>query len=190
MKYVKILGLMAVAAATMMVFAGSASATSVTTTTGGAASTPAVHAVNEGGHVTLTNSIANIECQSTVEGAVESHGAGKEASGSLNWLLFTGCTNVWHVTEVAPGGLALNWVSGHNGSLTSTGSKVTTTRFGVTCNYETNGTAIGTLTGGNPATLDISASIPIAAGSSGLCGTGNAKWSGSYVTTSALYVAP
>ncbi|HEU4739665.1 MAG TPA: hypothetical protein VFS54_11395 [Solirubrobacterales bacterium] len=190
MKYVKILGLLAVAAAALMAFAGTAMATSVTTTTGGAAATPTIHAVNEGGHVVLANSIANIECASTSEGKVETHGAGVPASGKLSSLSFTGCTNSWHVTVTAPGTLSVTWSSGHNGTAVSNEAKVTTTRLGVTCNYETKNTAIGTVTGGATATLDISASIPIAAGSSGLCGSGNAKWSGSYVTTSALYVAP
>lgn len=188
MSYIKILGLLAVAAAAMMAFAASASATSVSTTTGGAAETPTIHAVNEGGHVTLTNALANIECQSTVEGKVESHGAGVTAKGTLQWLLFTGCTNSWHVTEANPGSLEVHYTSGHNGTLTSSGSLVKATRFGVNCNYETNNTSIGTVTGGNPATLHIEASIPLAAGSSPLCGSGNAKWSGAYVTTSALYI--
>jgi len=192
MKYVKILGLLAVAAAALMAFAGTASATSVTETTGGAAATPTIHAVNEGGHVTLANPIANISCSSTVSGAVESHGSGIAASGNIGELLFTGCTNSWHVTATANGSLEVNWTSGHSGLLTSKNAKVDTTRLGVTCVYGTGaGTAIGTVTGGSPATLKIEASIPIvAAESSGLCGTGNAKWEGSYVTTSALYVAP
>jgi hypothetical protein len=189
MKYVKILGLLAVAAAALMAFAGSASATTVTTTTGGSAATPTIHAENENGHVTLVNNIAAIECSSTVEGKVESHGAGATASGKLTWLLFTACTNSWHVTNTNTGSLEVHWTSGHNGTLTSSGALVTATRFGVICNYETNNTSIGTVTGGSPATLHIEASIPLAAGSSGLCGTGNAKWSGAYVTTSALYVA-
>ena len=190
MKYVKILGLLAVAAAAMMAFAVSASATTVTTTTGGAAATPTIHAVNEGGkHVKLANNIATIECQSTVGGKVESHGAGVTAKGNLTSLLFTSCTNEWHVTATALGSLEVHWTSGHNGTLTSTGSKVSATRSGVTCNYETNNTKIGTVTGGSPATLHIEASIPLAAGSSFLCGSGSAKWEGAYVTTEALYIA-
>jgi hypothetical protein len=188
MKYVKILGLLAVAAAAMMAFAASASATSVTTTTGGAAATPTIHAVNENGHVTLKNDIANIECTSTVEGKVESHGAG-DASGNISSLTWPTCTNSWHVTTSAGGSLSVSYTSGHNGTLSSNGALVKTTRFFVPCNYETKNTKIGTVTGGNPATLKIEASIPIAAESSELCGSGNAEWSGSYVTTSALYVA-
>jgi hypothetical protein len=200
MKYVKILGLLAVAAAAMMAFAASASATSVTTTTGGAAATPTIHAVNEGGHVTLQNPIAAISCSSTVEGAVSSHGAGVAASGSISKLEFTGCTNSWHVTTAehevegkstqTAGTLSVTWTSGHNGTLSSSGARVITTRFGVTCVYETNNTSIGTVTGGNPATLKISASIPIdTEASSSLCGEKPAAWEGSYVTTSALYIA-
>jgi len=189
MKYVKILGLLAVAAAAMMAFAASASATSVTSTTGGATTTPTIHAVNDNGkHVVLANSIANIECQSTVEGKVESHGTGVTAKGAISTLTFTGCTNEWHVTTVKPGTLEVHWTSGHNGTLTSTGANVTTTRFGVTCNYETSNTDIGLVTGGSPATLDIEANIPIAAGSSFLCGSGSAKWSGGYTTTAALFI--
>jgi hypothetical protein len=205
MKYVKILGLLAVAAAAMMAFAASASATYVTTTTGGSAATPAIHAVNEGGHVTLKNPIANISCSSTSQGSVESDGHEIEetedktkhtvltsapASGKISELTFTGCTNSWHVTTLAPGSLSVTHTEGHDGSLTSSGARVSTTRFGVTCVYETNNTPIGTVTGGNPATLDISASIPLdAEASSGLCGSGNAAWEGSYVSTSALYIA-
>jgi hypothetical protein len=197
MKFVKILTLLAVAAAAMMAFAGSASATTVTTTTGGAAATPTIHAVNENGHVKLANSIANIECASTTEGKVEEHGhrtveevTRTDVFGKLSSLSFTGCTNSWHVTVTANGSLSVNWSEGHNGKATSSGTKVTTTRFGVVCNYETNNTPIGTVTGGATATLDIEASIPLAEGSSSFCGSGNAKWEGNYVTTSALYVAP
>jgi hypothetical protein len=191
MKYVKMLGLLAVAAAAMMAFAASASATSVTTTTGGAAATPELHAVPEGGHVKLQNAIANIECGSEVKGAVEEHGSGKAASGNITTLNWPGCTNSWHVTTSTAGSLSVNWTSGHNGTVTSNGALVKTTRFLVPCNYETKNTTIGTATGGSPAaTLHIEASIPIAEGSSELCGSGNAKWEGNYVTTSALFIAP
>jgi hypothetical protein len=117
MKYVKILGLLAVAAAAMMAFAASASATIVTTTTGGAAATPKIHAVNENTHVTLANPIANISCSSTVEGEVESHGSEAPASGKIGTLLFTGCTNSWHVTAVENGELKVKSAVGHDGNL-------------------------------------------------------------------------
>jgi hypothetical protein len=196
MKYVKILGLLAVAAAALMAFAGTASATYVTTTTGGATAEPIIHAVNEGGHVTLANSNSNIECSSTVEGKVESHKVGKAstpASGKISTLEFTGCTGGWTVAVEAKGELSITSTSGHNGTLTSSGSTVTATLhtfFGdIVCRYLTNGTHIGTVTGGNPATLHIEGSIPFHSGG-GLCGSGTAQWTGNYVTTSALYIAP
>jgi len=188
MKYFKILSLLAIAAAVSMAFAASASADYVATTTGGATAEPTIHAVNESTHVVIANSIANIECQSTVEGKAEKDGA--QVSGKISTLAFTGCTNSWHVTTNATGSLSVDYSGEHNGDVISNGANVTTTRFGVTCNYETNGTTIGTLTGGSNATLDIEAKIPIAAGSSFLCGSGSAKWEGSYVTTSPLYVEP
>jgi hypothetical protein len=190
MKNLKILGLAAVIAAALMALAGSASATTVTTTTGGAAMTASFHLVNEGGHVTFVNPIANISCSSTFDGKVEQHGAGVTAAAKVTTFSLTGCTNSWHYTTIASGVLEFHRTSGHNGTVTWTGGKFDSTRFGVTCVYETKNTSIGTLTGGNPATLKLEANIPInAVESSGLCGTGTVKWEGNYVTTSALYIA-
>jgi hypothetical protein len=191
MKYFKILASLTVAVAAMMALAASASATTVTTTTGGAAATPTIHTVNEGGHVKLANAIANIECGLTTEGKVESHGAGVAASGKFSKVEFTGCTNSWHVTVHEEEGFRIVCCIGGYAAITEwIRITITTTRFGVQCNYQTNNTKIGTDTGGNPATVKIEASIPIAAGSSGLCGAGNAKMEGSLVTTSALYFTP
>jgi hypothetical protein len=191
MKPFKILVSFVVAVAVTMAFATSASATSVTTTTGGAAATPTIHAVNEGGHVTLANPVANISCSMTTEGKVESHGAGVAASGKFSKFELTGCTNSWHVTaHVLASGFDFVWSSGHSGLTRWYLLLITTTRFGVACNYEANNTVVGTDTGGNPMTERLEASLPVAAGSSGLCGTSNAKLEGNLVTTSALYVAP
>jgi hypothetical protein len=195
MKYVKILGLLAVAAAALMAFAASASATTVTTETVGGAidTTPTIHAVSEG-HAVLENSFANIECASTVEGTVSSHGSGVTTVGGISTLTFTGCTNGWTVTVNAPGSLEIHWTSGSNGTLTSSGATVTAvlhTFFGdVTCRYSTNNTHIGTVTGGSPsATLHIEGSIPFHSGG-GLCGEGASRWTGSYTTTRPLVVDP
>jgi hypothetical protein len=201
MKYIKILGLLAVAAAAMMAFAGSASATTVTgptlgtkgeSTTTAQIETPTIHAVNEG-HVKLHNSIVNIECSSTVEGTVTAHGPGIAASGPISTLVFNNCTNEWVVDVENAGSLAIHYTSGSNGTLTSTGARVTATRAGLSCIYETNATDIGTLTGeagpNGEATLDIAASIPRVGGSF-LCGGSTATWTGSYITTHTLKVDP
>src|SRR5690349_18307032 len=186
MKNLKILGLAAVISAALMALAGSAAATTVTTTTGGAASTPTIHAVNEGGHVKLANPIANIECSSTVEGKVENHGTGVTASGAFSRVEFTGCTNSWHWTS-HPGKWEVHWITAHTGLTTWSNGYFTITRLGITCNYGTNNTTMGSITGGATATIKLEASIRLVAGSSGLCGSGNASLSGSLVTTSALY---
>ncbi len=190
MKHFRTLVSFAIVAAAMMAFAATASATTVTTTTGGAAATPTIHTVNEGGHVKIANAIANIECGLTTEGKVESHGKGVDATGNFSTVAFSGCTNSWHVTTHKVGRFIKTWVSGYTVITKWTETTFTTTRFLVPCNYEANNTTIGTDTGGNPATIHIEASLPIAAGSSELCGAGNAKMEGNLVTTSALYFAP
>ncbi len=183
MKYIKILGLLAVAAAAMMAFAGSASATTVTSNDG---TTPTIEASAEG-HAVLHNPIAKIECASTVKGAVESHGSGVTAKGNIASLTFGSpvgtCTNDWHVTVVSAGSLEIHSIGSGNGTLTSSGATVEATRFGINCRYSTNNTDIGTVTGGEHATLHIQASIPFHSGSF-LCGSGATVWTGSYKVSS------
>jgi hypothetical protein len=179
MKYAKILGLLAVAAAALMAFAGVASATTVTSSAG---TTPAISASAEG-HVVLDNPIAKIECASSVSGSVTAHGAGVTASGPISALSFTGCTNSWHVTVVSAGSLEIHSIGSGDGTLTSSGATVESTRFGITCRYATSSTDIGTVTDGTNATLDISAAIPFHGGS-GLCGGGATTWTGSYKVNS------
>jgi hypothetical protein len=192
MKHFKMLGLIAVALAVPAAFAATASATHVTTTTGGAAATPTIHATNGGGHIRIANAIATIECSSTIEGKIESHGTGVTAKGNLSTLNLTSCTNSWHVTSTTNGSIEIHYTSGHNGLLTSSGMQIDATRLGVTCVYNTLNTPLGTVTGGNPAIIHINGWLPLNSGlSSGLCGSGptNAQILGSYITTSSFYVA-
>ena len=166
MKYAKILGLLAVAAAAMMAFAASASATAVTSN--GSVYTGVIKATHEGTHVTLHNAAAEIPCNSSVEGSVESHGSSSTAAGKITSLVFNNCTGGWTVTVNTPGTLEVHttWTrtihepggqvtehtnpnSTNNGTLTSSGATVTATNhaLGLTCRYATNATDIGTLTG-------------------------------------------
>lgn len=183
MKHLKILGLLAVAAAAMMAFAANASATTVTGN--GASYTGAIVASNEGGHVSLHNPAAKIECSSLVEGTSLTHGDTVTAEGAITKLEFTGCTGGWTVTANTNGTLIAHATSGGNGTLTSTGATVTAVNdiIGITCRYVTSATDVGTLTGstttGGTATLDISASIPFHSGSP-FCGTAPSAWTGSY----------
>lgn len=193
MRYLKILGLTAAIGAALMGLASSASADYVSTTTGGASATPSIHLVNEGGHVTIRTPIANVSCSVTVEFTPTVHGSFRPISGPVSTISFTGCTNSWHITAVAGHLGSITFFasgSGHGGTARWHGGRVTMTRFGITCTIETSETSIGSLTGGNPGTLDIESSLPIVAGeSSGLCGSGSYEWEGSLVATSALYIA-
>ncbi len=190
MKKLRVLGLTALIAGAVMALAAPVGATTVTTTTGGAAATPTIHLVNEGGHLILKSGSVIISCASTIEATVASHGASAPTISTVSHFTLTGCTNFWHITTVNPGALSIHWTSGHTGTVTWTGAKLAMTRLGVTCVFETKNTHIGTVTGGNPATLHINAFIPIVASESAeICGNTH-TWEGSYSTTSALYVAP
>jgi hypothetical protein len=191
MKFVKIFALLAVSAAAMMAFAATASATTVTSPTGTKLANGSTIKATSEGHVTLHNGIANISCNSTVEGTITANGTtGAPASGPISSLIFgtkatEGCTNDWVVHVTTPGTLSITHIAGtENGTLVSTGATVVTTRFGIECKYQTNNTTIGTVTGGSPhATLDITAAIPRHGGSF-LCGGATANWTGAYTVTS------
>ena len=187
MKYVKILGLLAVAATALMAFAATASAT--TATSNGSTYTEGIKAANENGHVKLHNETANIECSSSVEGTIENHGPSVTLEGPITALSFGNCTNGWTVHVKQFGRLTAHTIgSGPNATLTSTETTVEATVpvFGITCSYLTNETDIGTLTGstttGATATLDISASIPRHSGSA-FCGGATSAWTGNYTVT-------
>jgi|SRR6476469_2097343 len=186
MKYVKMLALLAVAAAALMAFAGTASATVITSN--GSAYTGTIEASAEG-HAVLDNPIAKIECASTVAGSIESHGTGVTAKGPISALSFTGCTDSWHVTVVSSGSLEGHYLEGTNVTLTSSGATVEATRFGISCRYATSSTHVGTITGskntGGTATFHINASIPFHSGSI-FCGSGATAWTGSYSVTSPM----
>jgi hypothetical protein len=174
-------------AVVLLLVSSTASATTLTSPTGTVA-TPTIKVESEG-HVVLDNPIAKIECSSSFENAVESHGVQKDASGKVSELGFAACTDSWHVTVVASGTLAVSYTTGSNGTVRSSGTTVEATRFGISCRYATSNTPVGTVTGGSPATIDISGSIPFHSGSI-FCGSGTTAWTGGYKVTSptSLYV--
>ncbi|HEU4739314.1 MAG TPA: hypothetical protein VFS54_09585 [Solirubrobacterales bacterium] len=178
MNMAKYLGLLASMTCATLVLVGSASADRLTSPTG-TTYTGKITALNyPGGMVGIHNSIVEIDCDMWLELTVESHGAGKAASGKVSNLSFTQCTNSWHVTVSASGLLLFDTTAGYDGTVRSTGTKITATRIGVTCNYETTNTTFGTIEGGSPAVVYLEGSIPIASGSSALCGSGAAKMTG------------
>lgn len=168
---------------------GAASATSITSPTG-TSTTPSFEMESEG-HLVIDigGGLPKIECSSKIGGQFFSHGEGKPAEGNFTTIDNLSCTNSWHVTTIANGSFAVNWINGYSGTVTSSGMTIEATRAGVTCRFATNKTFLGTLTGGSPATLDLAGSIPFHSGS-GLCGAGPFPLTGGYKFTSpsALFV--
>ena len=214
MKYAKMLGLAAVAAAALMAFVGasSASATVLCKTNPVAEKTGTVcpsswayganttiHAVLKAGtKAKLVTSFKTIECsKSTVHGDTTNEGSATETvDGPITILTFEECN--CEVVEVKkPGSLEIHWIeNSHNGTLTSSGAEVTTicsSVFGkVHCVYTTNETHLGVLDGGAPAIMTIkNAKIPVdAANSDKLCPE-KSEWTAEYEVTepNPLYVA-
>jgi hypothetical protein len=196
MKYIKMLGLAAVAAAALMAFVGAGTASATTLTgTGCAVSHCAIGttiASESEGTTELHPPIGSINCKkSTVSGKTTTTGAAAETvKGNIEVLTFTECNAT--VTVLKKGTLEIHTENSasanNNGTLTSSGAEVTVNYVGFHCIFTTNNTDLGTVTGsantkGN-ATLDISTTIPRTGGSSGaFCGT-TAQWTGAYRVTS------
>jgi hypothetical protein len=202
MIYLKMLGLLAVAAGAFVALAGSASATQITCTNPpGTPSicTPTLKAETElfegKPHLRITGPLnLKIECESRLEAALESHGAGVTARGKIISLSFFNCTNGYTFTVLSNGSatepfgrLEVHSLGGGNGTLTSSGTTVTVhTPLGFNCGFTTGATDIGTLTGtaatGGTPTLDIRNALIPRTEHSGLCGA-NGTWNGNYIVT-------
>ncbi|HEX5988907.1 MAG TPA: hypothetical protein VFY75_01670 [Solirubrobacterales bacterium] len=192
MKYVKMLGLLAVAAAALMAFAGTASATYLTSPAG-TTYTGTIHA--SAGTTTLHGEAFSVTCAtSTVSGSVEHHGTGVgTAGGKVTTLDFNECT--FPVTVLANGSLEIHTnesSANGNGTVTSFSTKITIHGpFNINCHYETQFTDIGTLTGskttGQTAKLDIDSALIPRNGDSALCGAAG-EWTGSYTVTTPDYL--
>ena len=189
MKYLKMLGLTAVAAVALMAFASAASATTFEVTGVKQTSNITLHATLEEGTSAILKDEAGTTTDtcttSTVHGTTTSFTAAGTGAigGPITTLTFGNCS---HTTDViAPGSLSVSWIKGTtNGTVTSSNAEVTvrSTFFGVNATCKTGaGTDIGTLTGkastAGKATMDINGTIS--------CGIlGNSSWTGSYWITS------
>lgn len=183
MKYVKMFGLLAVAAAALMAFAGTASAV-VTEAPGDPLDVgDTIHAHSE--NTRLTGALEVACGVSTVHGQVDSVSGGT-ATGAIDSLIFDECAKDT-VTVIDAGDLTIHT----NGTLTSDGAHVTIqvhrTFFGFPitthCEYVTDETHIGTITEGTTPQLHVLAEIPKNVTDSS-CGEGAATWEGTYHITS------
>ena len=182
MRYIKMLGLLAVAAAALMAFTGTASAALATSP----ANTPYTGTIKATStHSELHGAFISVTCtHSAVEGKIESHGIVNKktvpVSGNISSLSFSGCN--YAVTVLKAGSLSAHSAGSGNGTLTSTGAEIKIHTSIGECVFTTNATHIGTLTGGTPAKLDIdSAAIPRTGGSF-FCGS-SGEWTGNYTVS-------
>jgi len=191
MKCLKMLGLVAVAASALIAFTGTASATTWYSPVG----TPlkvgdTVHTVSPAWvHTVLDSPIGKIECNHTAHYVITNAGGNHGGAGPTTPVRasvstnFTNCTTAT-VHVLKSGTLSATSSGGGKNTLSSTGAEWTIETFGLHCVYATNNTAIGTLTGGSPASIAISATIPRTGGKSGaFCGS-SAPLTGSSTVTS------
>jgi hypothetical protein len=182
MKFTKILGVVAVAALALMAFASTASATTLETEGVAVTKAETIKAsITTGNSALLTdtsNITANTCTSSVVEGTTESPFTGTTVGGPISTLSWSNCTEGNPVVD-AKGRLTVENVSGTtNGTVRSSGAKVTVPSFFGTLTCETNNTDIGTFkgvkTGTSTLTLNAVLSCTI---------IGSAKWTGVYTVT-------
>jgi hypothetical protein len=197
MKYLKMLGLAALAAGALMALvpAGTASATELTCTNPPgtkvmcAAPTHIHMEVEPGTKVVWDPAFGAIECtKSTVTGFASTGSSTTTPSSGNEAFTFEECNA--SLVVLKKGSLEIHTTetnANDNGLLTSTGTEVTMEFIGTHCIFKTSSTTLGHFTGssttGGMPTVDISATIPRTGGRSGaFCGTGFA-WTGAFTIT-------
>ncbi len=218
MKYIKILGLAAVAAMALMAFVGASSASATVlcsqTPSGTPAACPTASTYGAGTTITgtaegalLTNNLNPVECEhSETEARItNTGGASSTVVGTIEELNFTGCsttnipiTNCTVTVEHLPYLGEVHWTEGtHNGTLTGLnhgngvpGAKVVCGTV-INCRFSAEPTL--DVNGGNPASvLANEESLTISGGGllMPICPS-TAKWDAEYVATSptAIWVA-
>jgi hypothetical protein len=192
MKHVKILGLLVMAAASLMAFASSASAVPVLTSPAGTDYTGTIHLTLEHGTSFLVKAgIENTCTEATIHGTVIVNNA-TEAEASLTGgtpptgLHFgsasTPCTQDTNV--INPGKLTIN--DAGEAFLKESRTEFKITSLGISCFYgaETGSVKIGTFTGGTPAKLDVNTTtVQREAGSNTFFCASAATWVGTFVVT-------
>lgn len=173
MKYIKMLGLVGLAAVALMAFAGTASATTLTSP---AKTTYTSTFEFRSGNIKFDTALVAITCtESEIKGTVEFHGPMLTAGGKISSLTFANCGEGNTFTVLKPGSLEIEPTTPGNGLVRWTNGEVKVdVKGGFTCTIKTSNTPIGTLTGsinnkGANAVLDLNGSkVPV---SGAFCGT-------------------
>ncbi len=135
MRYIKMLGLAAVAATAFMAFAATAPATVLEGSGGALAKGTKIEMT--GTNAVLKAGFATIECGHSEADwtTANSGGASETVEGNINSLSFTECNATVNVLK--KGKLIIHHTSGSNGTFTSQGVEVTVATSGVSCTYGT-----------------------------------------------------
>ncbi len=185
MKYLKILGLAAIAASALMAFAASASATTLTDGSGNKITTLEA-TLEESASLANTASEPIDTCtESTVSGTINAATQGNtwvEGTGGVTW---GNCT--WDTTTLNSGTLDVMSNGDGTGTVVSTGAVVTITVGPVNCLYGTKttaegGTSLGDLPSGTEATLEINTIVEEQEPRKLAC-PNTARWIANYVVT-------
>ena len=169
-----------------MAFVGAGTASATTLATSGVAENAAIsiNATLASGTSAILKDNLGIQTDtcttSTVQGKTISPFTGTSVSGNILSLTFGSCTDT--TTVLSAGALKIEWTSGTNGKVSSSGAEVTVfaTALNASAVCKTGtGTEIGTFTGvkTGKATMDISTSKL----NCGILGT--ATWTGTYTVT-------
>lgn len=206
MKHFKMLGLVAAAAMTMLAFAGSGTASATVLCKVSASPCPAgqdypagtaLHAVlSKPAFVDeiydLTEKEFSFECpQQTISGKTENTGgAAQTVSMPISELKWLECPRQFQMPVL--GALEIHYTSAGNGTVTLKNFSYTTVIAGAYhCTYDSgSGVHFGTITGGSPATIAVSAAIPRTSGNIIVCPS-EIRWTAnlSLTTPTPLYVA-
>lgn len=199
MRYLKALGLAAVAAAVLMALVGTGTASATTLCTTNVEPCPVGWRINAEEDSIIEASIINTAKLESTSGTTtfatctvgsmsgkitNGGGATETVSGPIESLTWApegaGCST--KVETKTNGSLEIHWISGgNNGTVTALNSEVTVKLFGVSCEYKapSTGLHLGTLTGGVDPILDINAVVTVTTGSSFLCPE-TARWTAEY----------
>ena len=184
MKYIKMLGLAAIAAAALMAFVGASTASAAGLYSGATKQGVETKIESTGTAAVLKAGFATIECShSEVDGKIENAGgAGVAVSGNINTLTFTGCNAT--VDVLKKGELIVHHSSGINGTVTSKGAEVTVSTLGTSCVYGTPAaTDIGPLEGSTTGDAVIKASASLTRISGGFLCANPASWTANYTVS-------
>lgn len=184
MKFIKLLGLAAVAATALMavVVTGTASATTLTCTNppGTKVVCPKpliIQGIKSEGRWVAHLAIGNVECEeySAEANITETGSSTTTISGSMTATSFSKCNAT--VTVLSNGSIEIHSAGETNGTVTSTGTEITVEFAGFHCILKTKSTTIGTFTSTpstrrGKATFDTGGTVPRSGGRSGaFCGS-------------------